>query len=81
MLGHMHVSRKPTSDCRESNTAKCVKTSVLIFTEMFEGVARMATKKFVTEWGKLPVRALHRAVALHGPHCCLGRRLCVVACS
>jgi hypothetical protein len=36
----------------------CLEIGVLIFTEMFEGAARMATKKFVAEWGKLPARAL-----------------------
>jgi hypothetical protein len=58
MPRQMHMFRKPTSDGRESHTAACVANGVLIFTEMFEGAARMATKKFVAEWGKLPARAL-----------------------
>jgi hypothetical protein len=41
MPGQMHVSRKPTSDGRDSHSAACVETGVLIFTEMFEGGARM----------------------------------------
>jgi hypothetical protein len=58
MHGQIHVSRKPTSDGRESHIAACVEIVVLIFTKMFEGAERMATKKFVAEWGKLPARAL-----------------------